>query len=184
MTSPETTADHRAGRMLDGLIRTENENGRVTVTVSVKDAGGGRRLHETFDLRKWEGRSGPMLTMRVRGTGDYEAGIKAIQMLHFNVATGEVFPAKAEPRNQDELLRWAANKAWRYIATGEVPAPGNGTVEVQEEAVCGACGRALTDPDSIRLGLGRDCEKRLYGKATPRRSRAVRGARRAEGRAA
>lgn len=43
--------------------------------------------------------------------------------------------------------------AWRYIVRGELP-PG---CEVWHEGRCGRCGRALTVPSSIAMGLGPEC---------------------------
>lgn len=43
--------------------------------------------------------------------------------------------------------------AWSFIARGELP-PG---CEVWHEGRCGRCGRALTVPESIAMGLGPEC---------------------------
>jgi hypothetical protein len=43
--------------------------------------------------------------------------------------------------------------AWTFIAKGELP-PG---CEVWHEGRCGRCGRALTVPESIALGIGPEC---------------------------
>jgi len=43
--------------------------------------------------------------------------------------------------------------AWSFLAKGELP-PG---CEVWHEGRCGRCGRALTVPGSIALGLGPEC---------------------------
>lgn len=43
--------------------------------------------------------------------------------------------------------------AWSFLAKGELP-PG---CEVWHEGRCGRCGRALTVPESIAMGLGPEC---------------------------
>lgn len=43
--------------------------------------------------------------------------------------------------------------AWQRIAAGELPE----SLEVFHEGRCGKCGRALTEPESISLGLGPIC---------------------------
>jgi len=46
--------------------------------------------------------------------------------------------------------------AWNRIRLGKLDEP----IALWHEGACGACGRALTDPESIRLGLGPTCAKR------------------------
>jgi hypothetical protein len=43
--------------------------------------------------------------------------------------------------------------AWSFISKGELPP----ACEVWHEGRCGKCGRALTDPESIKTGLGPVC---------------------------
>jgi hypothetical protein len=43
--------------------------------------------------------------------------------------------------------------AWRYLGRGESPPD----CQVWHEGTCGRCGRALTDPTSISLGMGPKC---------------------------
>lgn len=44
---------------------------------------------------------------------------------------------------------------WKYIAQGIMPT----NVTVWHEGRCGACGKELTDPSSIRAGYGPDCRR-------------------------
>jgi hypothetical protein len=53
------------------------------------------------------------------------------------------------------------------LAEGRDHHPG---VEVSEHDYCGRCGRELTDPDSIELGIGPECERKIGGTGE-RRSR-------------
>jgi hypothetical protein len=46
--------------------------------------------------------------------------------------------------------------AWARLASGEIPAE----LEVWHEGRCGRCGRALTVPESIAIGIGPVCEER------------------------
>ena len=47
---------------------------------------------------------------------------------------------------------------WRWvIIAGELPA----SLEVRHEGACGRCGRALTVPESIDLGIGPDCAEKM-----------------------
>lgn len=171
MTTLRPNQEARVGRMLDALLASDNEKGKVLLTVAVKDAGGGSRLHETFQLRKWSARFGGArrLFVSIPRTADWEAEprVKPVTPLTLDLETGELREDRRDPR-VTPLVLFAARAAWRYALTGEAPRPGNGSVEVREEGVCGACGLPLTDDTSLRLGIGPDCEKRLYGKATSR----------------
>lgn len=166
MTNQDFTrinTEHRAGRMLDGLIGSTNKRGKVVLTVDLQ---GAKRYHETFQIRRWENRDGHvLLSVEVKGSGDYAAGIYAIKVIGINVATGEVYTPR-DPRNEDGLLRYAAACAVRFAFEGTVPTPSNGSVTVVEESVCGHCGAELTDPVSIERGIGPTC----YGKTTGTRT--------------
>lgn len=54
------------------------------------------------------------------------------------------------PRSPSAL---AFDYAWRYLTANEIPP----FVEVWHEGRCGRCGRTLTVPESIEIGLGPVC---------------------------
>lgn len=169
MDAVRPNTETRPGRMLDALLRSENESGKLVLTVAVADAAGGSRMHETFQLRKWESRDGSKhrLYVSIPSTADWDAGARPLSPLVLDLDTGELKAETRDPR-MTPMLAYAARAAWRYATTGEVPTPQNGSITIQEESICGACGLPLRDDTSIELGYGPDCEKRLFG---TRRSR-------------
>lgn len=165
----ELQTSHRAGRMLEGLIASEGTKGKVILTTDLIAADGEKRLHQTFVIRGWNAKGGGrMLTVEVDKSGDWELGIQPTKLLHIDLAKLAVRDAKAEPRNQDKLLRFAAEAAVKFAWLGEAGLPNskNGTVIVLEAVVCGYCGRKLTDPVSIERGIGPDCFGKMTGTKT------------------
>lgn len=161
--------EHRAGRMLEALIASENSRAKMLLTTDVKGADGSTRLHQTFAIKRWVGRDGNvMLTLEVEGSGDWNAGTRAIKMFHVDAGGGRIVAARNDPRNEDRLLRYAAECALSFAWNGEagLPTPTNGSVAVVESDNCGMCGRTLTDPESIARGVGPEC----HGKATGTRT--------------
>jgi hypothetical protein len=159
----------RVGRMFNAMLDPGNEKGRVTITVAVEDADGRRRLHETFDLKRWQSKDGAAqkLFVSVPGTADWEAGVRPLTPISVDLLTGEMREGKDE--RVTPLLAFAARKALDYARTGTQPNPGNGQIACVESDECGACGRKLTDHDSIERGIGPECWKRMTG-ARPRRT--------------
>jgi hypothetical protein len=158
--------EHRAGRMLDALAASENTRAKVLLTTDLRDANGGSRLHQTFAVKAWRGRTGPMLTVEVAGSGSWSEGTRATKMFHVDVAGGRIVEAKGA--STDRLLRYAAEAALAYAWLGEagMPTPANGSVNVVESDNCGRCGRTLTDPESIARGIGPECANKATGTRT------------------
>lgn len=159
----------RVGRMLDGLLKSGNKNGKLNLTVSVADADGKSKMHEVVRISKWTGRAANAPTfifVAFPNTANWDAGIRPLTPIKVNLATGEIQNAKDD--RLTPMLAWAAQKAFDYALTGKVAQPGNGSLTIQEESVCGVCGLPLTDDTSISLGIGPECEKKVYGKTTPR----------------
>jgi len=67
--------------------------------------------------------------------------------------TGQFFPDK----NADPERVEAAALAARWLNEGSQASEFIGQWHFQEEAYCGKCGLALTDPESIRRGIGPTC---------------------------
>lgn len=163
------TTEHRAGRMLEALIASENSRAKLLLTTDVKGADGSTRLHQTFAVKGWRGRDGNvMLTVEVEGSGDWNAGTRAIKMFHVDAGGGRIVESKPDSRKDDRLLRYAAECALSFAWNGEagLPTPSNGSVSVVESDNCGMCGRVLSDPVSIERGIGPEC----YGRATGTRT--------------
>jgi hypothetical protein len=57
----------------------------------------------------------------------------------------------------------AATLAARWLNEGAQRAEKIGGYRLQEESHCGVCGRTLTDPESIDLGIGPECNRRQTG---------------------
>ena len=159
--------------MMDGLLLADPGKGRITLTVKVEGLKPRhRRLHETFELRTWAGRDvvgAGWLFVGIPSTADWDARpqVKPITPVSVNLESGEIVPNHKDER-VTPLLRWLARRVLEYAMTGELRQPGNGRLGILEASRCGACGRPLTDDVSIELGIGPDCEERLYGIVTPR----------------
>lgn len=50
---------------------------------------------------------------------------------------------------------------WKHLSAGHLPPQ----CEVYHEGRCGRCARRLTTPESIELGIGPECEKKIAGMA-------------------
>lgn len=145
--------------MLEGLLTSKHRAAKLVLTVELS---GAKTYHQTFALKHWQAREGDeMITVEVKGSGDWESGVRPIKIYHVNVTRGSARDAR-DDRNQDAMLRYAARAALRFAWTGLVPTPANGSVSVIDEDVCSCCGAELTDPISIERGMGPEC----YGKAT------------------
>lgn len=157
--------DHRAGRMLAGLIESENANGKVVLTTEVS---GVRTYHQAFELRRWNSRENTkMITVEAVGTADWANGKGQIKVVHLDLFACKFLPAR-DPRNADALLQYAARCAVNYAWLGDaaLPTPKNGTLRVLESLLCGMCGMKLRDPVSIDRGIGPDCFKKATGSRT------------------
>lgn len=164
----DVRTDHRAGRMLAGLIGSENGRAKVVLTTDLYGADGKSRYHQTFEVKGWNGRNGErMLTVSVAGSGSYEDNVQAIKMFHVDLTNLRVREGR-DPRNHDRLLRYAAEAALGYAWLGldGLPSPGNGSVAVLESENCGICGLPLTDPVSIERGIGPTCANKATGTRT------------------
>ena len=61
----------------------------------------------------------------------------------------------SQSRSDSRAVR-GLSYVWRHVVAGRVPPH----VTVLHGGRCGACGRGLTDPTSIRGGIGPECRKR------------------------
>lgn len=159
--NPNTEA--RPGRMLAGLLASENPKGKMELTVTLAPNNGGQALHRAFTIKKWASKDGNIqrLYVQLPDTADWDAGVKPLSPIVVDLATGEVRVTEKDPRNTP-LLTFAAKAALHYARTGDVLKPGNGTISVVEATRCGMCGIKLKDPVSIERGIGPEC----FGKAT------------------
>lgn len=159
--NPNTQA--RPGRMLAGLLASENPKGRMDLTVTLTPHNGGQALHRAFTIKKWTSKDGGLqrLYVQLPDTADWGAGVKPLSPIVVDLKTGEVRVDEKDDRNTP-LLTFAAKAALHYARTGDVEQKGNGTIQVVEASRCGMCGLKLTDPVSIDRGIGPEC----FGKAT------------------
>jgi len=65
--------------------------------------------------------------------------------------------------NADPARVNAAILAARWLNEGDQRSDKIGAYKLQEESFCGVCGRTLTDPESIDLGIGPECNRRQTG---------------------
>lgn len=164
MNTPVDTG-HRAGRMMEALIGSDNDRAKMVLTVEVE---GAATYHQTFDIKKWKRRDeSEILQVQVKGSADWERRIPPITVLSYNLTTREVVPPR-DRRADDRMLVYAAEAALLYAWVGSTKQPSNGSVRVLEESVCGRCGLTLTDPTSIDRGIGPDCLGKMTGTTTIR----------------
>lgn len=157
----KASQQHRAGRMFAAMMQSENETARMELVVEISKDGKTTSLHDTFQIRKWKGR---MLFVSIPDTADWEADpvVKPVTPLSVNIGTGEIRTSSDDPR-VTKLVEYAGHAVLRFALTGETPNPENGTVKIVEQSICGACGKKLKDPESIRDGVGPDCYEKLTG---------------------
>jgi hypothetical protein len=91
------------------------------------------------------------------GTGDHGMYLGLINPGQYRLA----LTAKSRMTAEAQPVR-ALNWALPYLMQGKpLPSP----AEIYHEGRCGRCGRALTDPESIKRGLGPLCAEILGGGA-------------------
>lgn len=149
----EPTQTTRLGRMLAA--------GRLTATMVSKKSG--QHLTLTFQVKakvegKWETASFADATHVFIKYGNGEFGAAKV---------GTYYPKTGK------LYFDSNDKAWRFAAVHTLLAAKTGEQEtlcftIQEEERCARCAHELTDPISIAIGLGPDCEEHVYGTRTPR----------------
>jgi hypothetical protein len=148
--------DTRAGRMFT--------SGDVRVTVTAPRNKGGEHITIRFkalrDNRDGEGRNwlrvplneATHVFMEIPNT----TGEWADKVGVFYPRTGKFFSDdKADPERVT-----AAILAARWLNEGDLRKEKIGGYRLQEESHCGVCGLRLTDPESIDLGIGPECNKR------------------------
>lgn len=156
--------EHRAGRMLAALLESDHKGAKVVLTVELESASG--KYHQTFDIRKWNRRDGAtILQVQVKGSADWSAGRPPITVISMDLHDLR-FLMQQDRRADDRTLTYAAEAALMYAWAGQTKVPKNGSVRVLEESVCGRCGLALTNPESIDIGIGPECAKKVTGTTT------------------
>jgi hypothetical protein len=156
----------RPGRMLDSLIRGSNRNGKVVVTVTLRRPDRSTALHQLIRFKVYDSRRGRNAGCRMLAVdlmnGDRFEGTFATKVLEWNLDRDEERDGWNDGRPySDDLLKYAARAALRYLRGGSAPQPANGTVEVVEQEICACCGRELDRPESIELGVGPECARRV-----------------------
>lgn len=145
---PELTGDlGRCQRML------AVPQGRATITISNPRGG-----HATFKIKAAKGKHAGRTFVEVPDeSADY--GWRSI---------GEVLPAPGTGRmlrsyrGTSEALTYAVQLVLNALdGSIDLDSHRGGPYAVQVADTCGACGRELTHPDSIPVGIGPDCAERL-----------------------
>lgn len=160
--------EHRAGRMLDALLGSQNRAAKLLLTVELER--GETKYHQTFHVRKWARSGGDeILQIQIANSADWNAfpPRPPITVLSMNLEDMS-FLRQHDRRADDPVLVYAAEAALMYAWTGQTKAPKNGSVRILEESVCGRCGLPLTDPESIDRGVGPDCYGKMTGTTTIR----------------
>lgn len=119
--------------------------------------------HYTYKVQRAPGRASPRI-----GQSDARPNLWFVQVLS---GTGYLYVGtlKGDPGVTGKpVFAWGTKSplptnalcvrgfdwVWKRVARGELLPP---KVEVWHEGRCGRCGRPLTDPDSIRRGIGPVC---------------------------
>ena len=123
--------------------------GNATFTVESGKTG----RHMTFKIRQPDERS-PFFVSAMTGS-DNERSFTYMGKL--DAMTGVIVPTKGTKigteTEQWKVATWALNKVW----TGAPVL----NAKIRHEGRCGCCGRKLTEPRSLEVGLGPDCRKKL-----------------------
>jgi hypothetical protein len=138
----------RPGRMLDSLIRGSNRNGKVVVTVTLRRPDRSTALHQPIRFKVYDSRRGRNAGCRMLAVdlmnGDRFEGTFATKVLEWNLDRDEERDGWNDGRPySDDLLKYAARAALRYLE------------------ICACCGRELDRPESIELGVGPECARRV-----------------------
>jgi hypothetical protein len=137
------TQDTRAGRMMSA--------GRVKVTIKSKLSG----QHLTLTFRGW----------RKVGNSWEKADFAQATNIAVKDAQkqklGTYYPARGTfyLATENSVLLFALAQAVAFING----APTHAQAEISEANECGRCGKELTDPISIEIGLGPDCNAKVTG---------------------
>ena len=122
--------------------------GKATFTVRSEKTG----EHLTFQVRHWEkAKHGTMHFVSVRTGNDY-AKIGVV----LDRGTFRHNPAKSDLPFDDKRVQ-GFRYVFRHLCEEVMPPK----CEVWHEGQCGKCGRPLTDPTSIAMGLGPDCRQKM-----------------------
>jgi hypothetical protein len=126
------------------------QGGRALFTVA-----NGKGEHYTFKIRQPKGDNKPFFVSLLTGPnneGDYTyLGI-------YNPNDHKVFLTAKSKMNENSTPVKVINWAIGIVASGKTLPEG---YSIQHEGRCCRCGRLLTDPTSIELGIGPECGKRF-----------------------
>lgn len=129
--------------------------GKATFTVQNNDTG----EHRTFKIRKPEPTPQyptPAWFVKIMHGTDNENHYRYIGRL--NPTTGAVEMTRASKFAEDSLTVKAARWVMaRVINQTQIP----DCIEIRHAGKCGRCGRTLTEPTSLTVGLGPECRKVL-----------------------
>lgn len=146
MNLPKITPvdDLRSGRML--------AQGRLKATVTSLKSG----QHITLSFRSKAKVDGEWKNAAwVEATHVFIEAGKFDRVATYYPMSGKFFPAD----NADEARVFAALEVLKWVS-GNQHHP---LVEIIESDHCGRCGRELTDPESIRDGIGPECYNKITG---------------------
>jgi hypothetical protein len=76
----------------------------------------------------------------------------------YNPVLGQIFRTNRSKFSEDAKCWWAFERVLDFLHRGTKMEEG---MEIWHVGKCGRCGRRLTDPDSIRIGIGPECRGRL-----------------------
>jgi len=123
--------------------------GKATFTVD-----NGKGVHYTFRINKSK-KCGLFFASLLTGSDNVNS---YTYMGIFKPLTGEVVLTYASKFNDItipvKVLRWAMKHVY-----GDKMLPEG--YQIRHEGKCGCCGRALTEPTSLTIGIGPECRKRF-----------------------
>jgi len=126
------------------------QGGRALFTVA-----NGKGEHYTFKIRQPKGDNKPFFVSLLTGPNN-EADYTYLGI--YNPNANKVFLTAKSKMNENSTPVKVINWAIGIVASGKTLPNG---YSIAHEGKCCRCGRLLTDPTSIELGIGPECRKRF-----------------------
>ena len=109
--------------------------------------------HFTYKIKKLEDKNIKFVSVL------FDPSSKRYQYIGTIRENGSFSLTRGSKCDENAISFKAFNWAWEHIRNMSMPSD----LEVWHEGKCGKCGRQLTDPESIELGIGPICRKSIYG---------------------
>ena len=121
----------------------------------------GLKAHYTYKVTKSKPNEqyGETYFVKIMTGPDNEASYSYLGIL--NTETGVVRTTAKSRFNAVDLQVVLLNRVLHYVWAGDTTPVENAGFALHHEGKCGCCGRKLTTPESITLGIGPECMKKM-----------------------